>query len=78
MEKDAVFCFPCRHFQPANSNSEEVFTQTGFKKWKKSKEKFDKHANSREHSNNSAKWSDYQKTKSDTGECPFELIFTKL
>jgi len=32
---DAVFCFVCHHFQPANAYAESVFRKTGFSNWKK-------------------------------------------
>ena len=36
--KDAAFCFACRHFAPAGSRKESVFTTTGFRRWKKAQD----------------------------------------
>ena len=35
MERDAVFCFPCRHFNPKSGRKEDTFTNTGFRDWKR-------------------------------------------
>ena len=34
VQKDAVFCYPCRHFTTSSGRSEKTFTQTGFHDWK--------------------------------------------
>lgn len=60
--KDLVFCFYCRNFG-AGSNSEEVFTKSGFKDWKKNSEKLNKHSKSSYHLLSLAKYKDYQNTK---------------
>lgn len=60
--KDLVFCFYCRNFG-AGSNSEEVFTKSGFKDWKKISEKLNKHSKSSYHLFSLAKYKDYQNTK---------------
>ncbi|XP_022162586.1 zinc finger MYM-type protein 1-like, partial [Myzus persicae] len=60
--KDLVFCFYCRNFG-TSSNSEEVFTKSGFKDWKKISEKLNKHSKSSYHLFSLAKYKDYQNTK---------------
>ena len=53
IERDAVFCYPCRHFAPASyGNAEDLFIRTGFQNWKKAKGKdgkFTKHISSQCH-----------------------------
>ena len=53
MERDAVFCFPCRHFAPASyGHADDLFILTGFQNWKKAKGKdgkFNKHIHSQCH-----------------------------
>lgn len=34
VQKDAVFCYPCRHFAVSSGRSEKTFTETGFRDWK--------------------------------------------
>lgn len=34
VERDAVFCFACRHFPTPNKPTEQSFTQDGFKNWR--------------------------------------------
>ena len=49
-ERDAMFCFACRHFAPpAYGNIDDTFIKTGFRRWKKVHGKdrvFQKHMNS--------------------------------
>jgi len=52
ISKDAAFCFPCRIFGRMVSCSEPVFTEEGFRNWKKATGttgKLEKHAISRAH-----------------------------
>eukprot|EP00102_Acyrthosiphon_pisum_P021445 XP_016658655.1 PREDICTED: uncharacterized protein LOC107883349 [Acyrthosiphon pisum] len=35
IEKDAIFCFPCRMFSTSSGHVEDVFVTTGFNNWKK-------------------------------------------
>ena len=35
VEKDAAFCFPCRHFSTKSGRAEDTFTKKGFRNWKK-------------------------------------------
>lgn len=44
---DAVFCHFCIFF--GRNNREQVFTTTGYRDWKKAKEKFEKHEKSQSH-----------------------------
>lgn len=37
VEKDAIYCFPCRQF--SNSMKESMFSETGMRNWKKLPEK---------------------------------------
>ena len=35
-ERDAMFCFACRHFAPPTyGNADEAFIKSGFRRWKK-------------------------------------------
>lgn len=53
---DAVFCFVCRHFKPANNYAENVFTQKGFKNWRKMRENMNQHIDSTSHKDAVAQW----------------------
>jgi len=35
IQKDAVFCYPCRVFGTTTNKSEDTFVSTGFRNWKK-------------------------------------------
>jgi len=37
IEKDAVFCFPCRHFTSSTDYKDSAFTEKGVGDWKKDK-----------------------------------------
>ena len=51
VEKDAMFCKPCRHFSRASKSGDHdgVFTLAGFSNWKKINEKLEKHQGSNVH-----------------------------
>ena len=34
VERDAAFCFPCRHFSIRSGRAEDTFTKEGFRDWK--------------------------------------------
>ena len=64
-ERDAMFCYSCRYFSlPGfNSNGEEAFTKTGFRRWKKSHGKdgaIPKHTASQCHKRSDMAWKDYE------------------
>jgi hypothetical protein len=56
VERDAVFCFPCRHFHTDRLFVEELFINTGMRDWKKLSEKLSKHAGSQSHISHMKKW----------------------
>lgn len=35
IQKDAIFCYPCRIFVVTSGHNEETFTKIGFNNWKK-------------------------------------------
>lgn len=35
IQKDAIFCYPCRVFGTTTNKSEDTFVSTGFRNWKK-------------------------------------------
>lgn len=39
MTKDAAFCFCCRLFPPSKRQTENIFTEVGYRQWKKANEK---------------------------------------
>ncbi|CAI6355883.1 unnamed protein product [Macrosiphum euphorbiae] len=69
IQKDAVFCYPCRVF--GTGRSEDTFVTKGFRNWKKisgsisktskfnSKSKLEIHATTKQHLINSEKWASY-------------------
>ena len=34
IERDAAFCFPCRHFSTESGKNEDVLTNNGYSDWK--------------------------------------------
>ena len=67
VEKDAVFCKPCRHFSRASKSGDHdgVFTLAGFSNWKKMNEKLEKHQGSNVHADSVVKSISYNTTKLD-------------
>lgn len=61
IKTDAVFCFCCRLFGKEDV-TEEIFTKSGFKNWKKLTEKLTKHSESKVHLQNSHKYVAYKET----------------
>jgi len=53
---DAVFCFVCHHFQPANAYAESVFRKTGFSNWKKFGSRMQQHIECNSHLDAVAQW----------------------
>ena len=62
-QRDAVFCFPCRHFPLTHGNSDGVFTNLGFQNWKKIGSKLDGHKNSETHKDSMARWQAFTQVK---------------
>ena len=60
VKKDAVFCFPCRHFQ--TDSMRESFRKEGVSDWRKLGSKLDKHAISEGHKNCMIKWENFKKS----------------
>jgi hypothetical protein len=67
VEKDAVFCFPCRIFGINKTAANYVFTKTGFRNWKTAlggKDRgFGQHANCPFHERNMETWIQQKKRK---------------
>ena len=65
VERDAVFCKPCRHFsRPSKAGDHDgVFTAAGFSNWKKMNQKLEKHQGSNVHTDNVVKSMAYNTTK---------------
>ena len=64
IQTDAVYCYACQLFPPPRGHTEEVFTKTGFRDWKKIGERFQKHAQSEYHKHSMAIWAAYKQAKS--------------
>lgn len=68
-ERDAMFCFACRHFAPPTyGNADEAFIKSGFRRWKKAHGKdgaIEKHISSQCHKTSCIAWADYQRNKAD-------------
>ena len=66
-QRDAMFCFACRHFAPATSgNADDAFTKSGFRRWKKAHGKdgsIARHLNSLCHKSSYIAWADYRRNK---------------
>ena len=62
VDRDAVFCFACRHFHTDRRFVEELFIAKGLKDWKKLSEKLAKHASSQAHVGHMQKWRGFQAT----------------
>ena len=64
VERDAVFCKPCRHFSSTSKSGDHdgVFTLAGFSNWKKMNEKLEKHQGSNVHRNSVVKSMSYSIT----------------
>lgn len=70
--KDAVFCFPCRQFALRAVSSDQLFTTSGFKNWKKALEKgkgLVQHDQSQTHTKSMADWIDRQKRDANDKSC---------
>lgn len=64
---DAAFCFPCRFFS-VKLEENNLFTDVGFKNWKKATEKnagLKQHENSEDHKTCQVKWDSYKNLKSN-------------
>ena len=63
-EREAMFCFACRHFAPpAYGNADKAFIKSGFKRWKKAHGKDGvilKHLNSQFHKLSFIAWTGNQ------------------
>lgn len=68
-ERDAMFCFACRHFTPpAYGNAEDTFVKSGFRRWKKAHGKdgaIEKHRNSQFHKSSYIAWTNYKRNQSE-------------
>ena len=67
-KRDAVFWYSCRYFSLSgfDSNGEEAFTKTGFRRWKKAHGKdgaIPKHTASQCHKRSDIAWKDYEQNK---------------
>ena len=64
VERDAVFCFPCRYFTP-KVPKEDAFTSTGYRNWKRAlgdqKKGLQQHNNSIHHLHSMTLWIEYQR-----------------
>lgn len=58
-QKDAIYCFPCRHFEPISGNAELTFTKLGFSNWKKVGDKLLRHEKSECHKLSLIKWNSF-------------------
>jgi len=61
--EDAVFCFPCRHFQTSSAYADDLFTERGFRQWKSAMGKdgkITKHAESGSHADAMTLWEQYR------------------
>ena len=61
VKQDAIYCFPCRIFP--SGIAEVTFTKTGFRNWKKMKEKCDKHVRSEAHKNSMTLWAGFKQAE---------------
>ena len=74
VNKNAVFCFVCRHFN--TKVTEDTFVKDGYNNWKKVKEKINKHQTCKSHLGSMSKWIEFQKTKkTGTIEMHFSSCF---
>ncbi|KAL4126512.1 hypothetical protein QTP88_010734 [Uroleucon formosanum] len=71
IQKDAIFCYPCRIFAVTSGHNEETFTKIGFNNWKKlsgaknaktKNTRIQKHACSEHHLTAIVKWNEYKKS----------------
>lgn len=60
INKDAVFCFPCRMFSSSTSGKEDTFTKKGMRNWRKTAAKLDKHSECDTHRFSMSKWKNYK------------------
>ena len=68
-QRDAMFCFACRHFAPPGyGNTDDAFTKSGFRRRKKALGKdgsIAKYLNSHCHKSSYIAWTNYQRNKLD-------------
>ena len=63
IQKDAIFCFPCRLFTSQSHKGETTFIVNGLRDWKKIRSKTDKLASSETHKNSVTLWAGYMQAK---------------
>ena len=66
IERDAAFCFPCRHFSAKAGKNEDVFTNNGFSDWKHAAGKngiLQGHAGCHSHVLAMQSWNQYKQNK---------------
>ena len=63
LERDCVYCYPCRHFRSGVGHADQAFTVTGFHDWKHAtgiRGAFSKHNRSVTHKHAMANWAQFK------------------
>ena len=63
VQRDAVYCFVCQFFPSPSDYAEETFVKEGFRNWKKTKEKIERHVKSEAHQTSIAQWGRFKQAE---------------
>ncbi len=66
-ERDAVFCFVCRHFRSCSNNAEDTFITKGYRDWKHLPERLANHAGTSCHKDCYQQWLGWNQAHNDKG-----------
>ena len=72
IQKDAVYCFPCRFFPSLSHKAEatfDIFTDKGMHDWEKLRSKLEKHSKSDCHKHSVALWMGYKQARGHGTVC---------
>lgn len=63
LHRDAVYCFPCRHFVPATKSEKDAFCNKGYRDWKNFSNALSKHQTSHQHVSAYLRWTEFKRSQ---------------